>query len=68
MVWSSFRKCRISGPAQKRLMIFTNHRDTKFVSVTRGKEITKPVVGCECKPHMGGADPKDQMLQPYLLE
>jgi hypothetical protein len=38
------------------------------VSVSRGKEIPKPVAVSNYNPHMGKDDLRGQMFQPYLLE
>jgi hypothetical protein len=48
-------------------MISTYHTDEMRVSISRGKEVIKPVVS-DYNTHMGGVDLKDEMLQPYKLE
>jgi hypothetical protein len=50
-------------------MISIYHKDDVCVAVNKAsREETKPVVFCDYNINMLGADLKDQMLQPYLLE
>jgi hypothetical protein len=53
---------------QRVMTVSTYHTDEMHMTVSRGKEITKPGVVSDYNNHMGGVDLKDQMLQQYTLE